>query len=466
MVCASPQYFFASLKSELAARRLLVTSLLFLPGCCLLGGYNTPDWIKEWQDTTPPSSSLAGKAMRYQERLEAHHQTREGLIRYRRGLEGPPDPSYGNLGDGCFHTGIYLASQALRHATTGDPKAREQVLKSLGALELLMEVTGRRGLLARHFTPSDSVDPADPRWRRSSSRPEYSWKPNVSKDQYAGFIHGLGVTFALMDEPAIRMRAAHLAAAAVDHLIENHMRIIDADGEPTTYGDLSGRFGFVPIGVNALISLAIAKVAAEGTGAARYVEFYDSLVARGYASITYWTFVAPLGIGNRVNDNMGYLALYPLLLLERNPKVSGKLRDGARRSWSHMKDEHNAFFAFVNAGLVEGENGNVRSLALDSARAGKEALREFPEEKVERPVDLTRPGFDFPRAFFNSRKCDPRSTRAVPLYLRPRGSSLWASDPYQLVGDLLRRGEVENAGMDYLLAYWMGRYHGLLSPDD
>jgi hypothetical protein len=450
------------------SRWLPPVSILFLPGCCLLEGYRTPDWVEKWQDTTPPSSSLAEKARRYQERLEAHHQTPEGLIRYRRGLEGPPDRSYGNLGDGCFHTGIYLASQALRYAATRDPKAREQVLRSVSALELLMGVTGKPGLLARHFTPA-GTEHAQARWIPSSTLPQYSWKPNVSKDQYAGFIHGLGVTFALMDEPAIRMRAAHLAAAAVDHLMENHMRIIDADGRPTTYGDLSGRFGFVPIGVNALISLAIAKVAAEGTGAARHVEFYEGLVARGYPDITYWTYIAPLGIGNRVNDNMGYLALYPLLLLERNAKVSGKLQDGARRSWSHMKDEHNAFFAFVNAAVVEGgarEGPMHSSPGMDSARAGKEALLEFPEEKVEWPVDLTRPGFDYPRAFLNSRKCEPRSTRAVPLHLRPRGSSLWAGDPYRLVGDLLRHGEVENAGMDYLLAYWMGRYHGFLSPDD
>jgi hypothetical protein len=54
----------------------------------------------------------------------------------------------------------------------------------------------------------------------------------------------------------------------------------------------------------------------------------------------------------------------------------------------------------------------------------------------------------------------------VPLYLRPRGSSFWASDPYRLAGSLHRHGEVENAGMDYLLAYWMGRYHGFLAPEE
>jgi hypothetical protein len=331
-----------------------------------------------------------------------------------------------------------------------------------------MEVTGKRGLLARHFTPA-GTEPAHRRWLPSSTRPQYAWKPDVSKDQYAGFIHGLGVAFALMDEPEIRTRVAGLASAAADHLIENHMRIIDADGRPTTYGDLSGRFGFLPIGVNALISLAIAKVAAESTGRARYEEFYAALVARGYASITYWTYFAPFGIGNRVNDNMGYLALVPLLLLEESPKVSEKLRAGARRSWHHMQHERNTFFAFVHAALVEGQvrEGEKRPpLSGEAARAGKEALREFPEEKIERPVDLTRPGFDYPRAFFNSRKCEPRSTRAVPLYLRPRGSSLWASDPYRLVGNLHSHGEAENAGMDYLLAYWMGRYHGFITAEE
>ena len=432
-------------------------------GCCQLSRWETPPDIVEWQSLDPPTKSLAEKAASYQSRLEAHHQTPEGLLRYRRVIADTEDPSYGDLGDGCFHTGIYLASQALRFAATGDPAAKNQVVRSLGALEILMEVTGKRGLLARHFTPHGTLAVG---WPQSRTLPRYDWKPDVSKDQYAGFVHGLGVTFALVEDPALRARIAALAAAAADHLMENDLRIVDADGRPTTYGNLSGRLGFFPIGIHALITLSLSKLAAVSAGAEPYTGFYARLIGSGYASVAYWAYVAPLGINNGVNENMGYLSLYPLLLLEKDPRILERLRESGRRTWRHVKDERNAFFAFVHAGAVErGPGGDARGVS-EAARAGRDALREFPESKIELPVDLTRPGFDYPRAFLNSRKCLPRTTSALPLHLRPRSSSMWASDPYRLVGSLTRRGERENAGMDYLLAYWMGRYHGFIAAED
>ena len=460
MILISPGRLLAS-RFPLFAAALLAA---ILSGCCQLARWETPADITEWQSPDPPTKSLAEKAALYQARLEAHHQTPEGLLRYRRVIADTDDPSYGDLGDGCFHTGIYLASQALRLAATGNPAAKEQVIRTLGALEILMDVSGKRGLLARHFTPHDTLRAG---WPQSRTLPAYDWKPDVSKDQYAGFVHGLGVAFALVDDPALRGKVAALAAAAADHLMENDLRIMDADGRPTTYGNLSGRFaGVFPMGINALIALSISKLAAVSAGQEPYTGFYSRLIETGYASVAHWAYMAPLGINNGVNENMGYLALYPLLLLEKDPRILERLKSGGRRTWGHVKDERNAFFAFVHAGAVERGAGGDPGSAAEAARAGRDALREFPESKIELPVDLTRPGFDFPRAFLNSRKCLPRTTSAIPLYLRPRSSSMWASDPYRLVGSLTRRGERENAGMDYLLAYWMGRYYGFISPEE
>jgi hypothetical protein len=430
--------------------------------------HNTPRGVTRWQDPSPPILGLRAKADRYQERLEVHHRTPEGLIRYRRSLGGPPDPSYGDLADGCFHTGIYLASQALRHAATRDPRAREEALHALRALEMLMEVTGKPGLLARHFSPAGTISGGP--WRASSSLPAYVWRSDVSKDQYAGFIHGLGVALVCLDEPEVRARVARLAGAAADHLLANDFTIIDADGEPTTHGDLGGRFLFLPIGVNALITLAIAKVAAVATGEERHQAFYRRLIANGYHHVAHWAYFDFLGVGNRVNDHMGYLALYPLLRLEEDPRIAAVLRDGGRRTWRHVRGDRNAFFAFIHAAAVGDPPGDPPPAAFSTVEealsTGRESLGEFPEEKIEWPVDLTRPGFDFPRAFLNSRKCEPRTTSGIPLYLRVRTSSLWASDPFRLAGRLLRYGEVENAGMDYLVAYWLGRYHGFIAAEE
>ncbi len=40
------------------------------------------------------------------------------------------------------------------------------------------------------------------------------------------------------------------------------------------------------------------------------------------------------------------------------------------------------------------------------------------------------------------------------------------SDPYRLVGRLASRGETETSGGDYLLAYWMARYHEVIAAGE
>jgi hypothetical protein len=424
--------------------------------------YRTPDDIEQWQPTDPPVLTLAEKARGYQERLEERHQMPDGLIRYKRMLEEPSTDGHGNLADGSFFLGIYLASQSLRWAATGDPAAWEQVKLSLRAMRLYAEVSGEPGLLARYFSP---VRADDPRWLPSSTHPEYFWRSDVSKDQYAGFVHGLGVTFALIPDAEIRAEVAALAGPIADHLIENDLRIIDWDGERTTYGDLNARiFGF-PVGVNASIALAIATTAAAASGEPRHADFRARLVSEGYPRVARSAHWAGPGSTKRVNYQMAYLALYPLLLLERDEKVRSQLRDAEERLWRRVRGEHNAFFAFVHAVAAEATAASG-AVSADSAREiGRASLRDFPDRKIAWPVDLTRPGFDFPRALF-SRPGRVHSRRPVPLHLRKRSSSMWGSDPYRLVGRLGSRGDLEFAGIDYLVAYWIGRYHRIVGADE
>ena len=446
----------------------LAALCLALPGCCWLGeGVQAPADITRWQTTTPPTKLLREKASSYQVWIEEKHLLPEGVLRYQRRWDRPVDASYGDLADGPFHTGIYLASQSFRYAATRDPAALEQVKRALNGLRLLLEVTGVRGLLSRYVSPAGTIpttedmDGNPSSWRPSTALPRYQWRGDVSKDQYSGFIHGLGVALALVEDPGVRQTVADLSTAAADHLMLHHMQLVDADGKPTTHGNLAGQIFGIPIGVNALIALAIAKVAASSSGEERYRDFYRRLVAQDYYGSAYWSHFTVLGVSNRVNDNMSYLATMPLLLLERNDDLLEDLGDGESRTWGAVSQDHNAFFSFVHASRCKDARGRQEGIA-----AGREALLEFPEDKIEWPVDLTREGFDFPRNWLNTRKCVPRTTRGVPLYLRPRASSTWVSDPFRLVGNLTRQGQHETSGADYLLAYWMGRHFGYVSPEE
>jgi hypothetical protein len=375
----------------------------------------------------------------------------DGVIRYRFTTDQAPG-DYGDLPDGPFFTGLYLASQAFRlHA--GDAAARAEVFAALDGLALLLDVTGEPGLLARWAAPAL---PARMRsvWTASPTRPGYHFRGDVSKDQLAGFACGLGVALALLPDAEIRARAYALAVPVAEHLRRHDMRIIEG-GERTTHGDLRARVGLVfPVGVNALIALAVAQAAGAASGDAALSRALDEDGYLRTARTAHWR---PPAYTKRVNDNMAYASVLALLLLETDPDRAAALREIEARLWDGVRGEHNAFFAGVHA-LVSGD-----AEARDEART---ALADFPERKLELPVDLTRPGFDFEQRWLKTSKGLPRAKEPVPLYLRPVGSNLWVSDPYALVGSLKDKVQSEYSGVDYLLAYWLARSAGWVTAEE
>jgi hypothetical protein len=433
-----------------SARALLLLPLLLAAGCAQLRPWHTPDGITDWQPTSKPELSLHAKAAAYQERIASLHGMPDGVIRYRVHASQARD-DYGDLPDGPFFAGLYLASQALRLASTGEPAAREEVERTLAGMELLLAVTGEPGLLARWVGrgPSRRGTP----WLPSATRPGYWWRADVSKDQLAGYACGLGVAAAVLPDPALRVRIAALAGPVAEHLDEHALRVVDPDGEPTTHGDVRPRlFGF-PVGVNALIALAVGA-AAEASGAGpELAERLREEGALGAAGAAHWA--AP-GNPKRVNQNMAYVSILPLLRLASGAELE-RFREVEGRLWETVAGERNAFFAFVHAAA----SGDA------AARAeGVAALREFPDRKRDFPVDLTRPGFDVPTRVWKNSKGEPRAKDPLPLYLRPSGSNLWVSDPRLMVGSLPDRGETEYAGVDYLLAYWLARERAFVAAED
>lgn len=424
---------------------------LLLGGCARFLPWRTPDGIAHWQAPSPPRLSLREKADAYQARLASLHQMPDGVIRYRVHASQARD-DYGDLPDGPFFAGLYLASQALRLAATGAAEARREVERTLAGMELLMAVSGRPGLLARWVGRGPS--PRGTEWLPSATRPGYWWRGDVSKDQLAGYACGLGVALAVLPDPELRARIARLAGPLAQHLEEHTLRIVDHDGERTTHGDLRPRLAGFPVGVNALIALAVAKAAdaaSAGSG------LYPSLLAEGAlgaAGTAHWR--AP-GNTKRVNENMAYVALLPLVMLEADPALARELREIEARLWRKLAGERNAFFALVHAAASDDAAARAEGVA---------ALREFPDEKRDFPVDLTRDGFEIERSAWKNSKGEPRARAPLPLYLRPSGSNLWVSDPQLMAGSLRDRGETQYSGVDYLLAYWLARERGLVGAEE
>jgi hypothetical protein len=76
---------------------------------------------------------------------------------------------------------------------------------------------------------------------------------------------------------------------------------------------------------------------------------------------------------------------------------------------------------------------------------------------------LLRPRVDVYRDFTGQFPACSTGEACQPLPVVDRVTTdfLWQRDPFQLAGG--GQGDIETAGIDYILPYWMGRYYGVIT---
>ncbi|MBI2876631.1 MAG: hypothetical protein HYY20_07095 [Candidatus Tectomicrobia bacterium] len=432
----------------------------------------------------PPSRSLFEKALRYERTLQENHLTPDGLVAYKAQVPARKEEIEAlDLPDGAAWTGCTLAAEAFRYAATGEPAARERVHRLVDALHRLQEITGVRGLLARTLIHGE-IPPAflkgHGEWRRGQGPfAGYHWRGDVSNDQYAGVIFGYGIAYDLVAEPVVRERIAQDLQALMDHLVDHGMTLVDVDGKVTTHGDMSPRSWE---DLDALLALSFLKTASHVTGSPRFQETYRELIERHHyhrratqARKKWWEYL--LGV-NHSDNHLAFLAYYPLLRLEQDPRLLSEYRRGLERTWSMVRDEGNSFFSFIYLYLsdlmaqrleapppapfrITDCAGATASPRCQAWREALVTLQFFPEEKRVVEVRNSRRR-DIRKAWLADRHGRPQAQRPLPVYQRPVNTFEWKANPYRLDGHPGARGQAEYAGIDYLLAYWLGRYHGFI----
>jgi hypothetical protein len=410
----------------------------------------------------PGHLGLAEKADLFETELFERHVAPEGIVLYSIGLrERAARPQhYGNLADAAYWTGCALASESVRYAVTGSPDALARAAQLVDGLSLLQRVTGVPGLLARTIDP----DPDDAAirglqgvWFRASPPNERYWvKGDVSKDQYCGVSFGYATAYALLPEGETRDAIRRDLGAIARYLDRNDLVIRDAEGRATTYAGLEAWIGPVPLGPNALIALAIFSSAEDATGDAAISTRHRRLIREKYPEACAHAKFEAFGKTNHSNDMMSFLGYYTVLRLESDPAVRAPILRGLDDIWDSVRGEHNALFAAIRCSQRPVDPATLADV--------RETLRLFPETKRVYPVD-NRGRADVPLSPWTNRKGRPKAAVALPINQRPMASMYWKSDPCELAGDLDADGDQEYAGVDYLLAYWLARRHGLLDDD-
>lgn len=395
--------------------------------------------------TVPTSApgDLAARARRAGELIRSRFLSPEGILVYRRSVDSPPNLEsgpYGNLADGACWSGYYLGACALRFAAEQSAEAEADLDRALAGVESLFEATGQPGLLCRSIDRNLTDEQFSARsgeWR-PAALPGYHYRGDVSKDQIAGVLFGLGCVVYHCGTREYLLRARRLLEALADRLDAADLGITDAGGRVTSHGDLSPRYLGFPVAANAAVVLAAFRLSAAAGGPPRHLERYRELVEDGYARDASHAAVRVFGKTNRNNDHMATGCLYPLFMLEDELDIRELYRRGLARVARPAREEGNAWFLGLSM-AASGTDPDLVAIALD-------ALLRLPLEKRSGPVDLRG-----------------KVRGPVPVELRPATAFVWRSDPYRLVKDPDGIRPVRDyAPLDYYAAYWLLRAHGII----
>jgi hypothetical protein len=386
----------------------------------------------------------------------------------------------GNVIHAGVWTGRYLGGVGYQYVVTRDPRVREHGGQILRALRILQEVTGKPGLLARGYVKghgpvmdwerngADSLE-----WRQGQGEyAGYRYYGDVSVDNFNAVLYGYSVYYDLAADEEQRKYIAHDVDRLMTHLLDNHCRIVDVDGEVTQFGHVgidpdpardeyyrgvyASRMSFY--GASSIAGLPLRAqlmllpdllIAHRITGQERYLDLYRRVVARhkdNPESRRAEPFsLERLARANHSSEGQGYEAVFSLLRYERDPELLARYRQWASDLWEMNWMEGNSLFTYMtlatlpeyaapeSPGAPRAPSDAVPH-AADGLASANRTLELYPVNRVLRPVmNSLREDVELNPHTAPGRP--PQAARPLPINERPLDNEdVWKGNPYQLDG--------------------------------
>ena len=429
--------------------------------------------------------------------------------------------SYDSINDSAIWTGTYLASEALRLLSTGAHDARGQIARTVDTLHDWWTISGDVGYLARFAAPADSPPPVQAVFDAARPRDHmnvtfkgkaWHWKGDVSRDQYQGVLLGYSLAYDAIDDEQVRAIIREDVVTFVQQLMRSDIKDVSvtlngldyvvqvempytvftddetANGQPRIVVDLDDLenaqtfgfrefhprvsdiyrqipgLGFLPdvprpgtaimLGAAFRVALQVTEnVASYASQRAAILDFYRDNVDEWLSIADDWSYTQTCG-EDYFGIHIAYQPAYNWARLETDVAIRDAIRRDVIRDqlWSEVADHNNVLFAFITAAQVP-DLPDASAILVHHAQQ----LALFP------PAPRVREARDNTGAYPESTACPGRSTVALNLDERGIYTYLWQKDPWKLArsADL----QMVYPGVDYLIAYWLGRYHAFIAED-
>jgi hypothetical protein len=346
---------------------------------------------------------------------------------------------YARAGDSATWTGHYLAAEAFRYKATRSPEALANAWVALRGIRSLIDITGN-GVLARCLVPADSPYGATIQREEGGhgiyssvlGTSSYFWIGNTSRDQYSGVMFGLSAAYDMIDDTTMRDFIRSDVTRILNYLLRRGWNVVMPDGK------ISTTFLHRPDQQLSFLQVGRRINPEEFDWTYRlYRTFYAAFV------------ITPIQYDNFDDHNhyfkfnINYINLYNLLRLEDGGSPAKGIYMSAYNELRRTTENHgNAFFNMLDRAIRGGNTGHD----LETTTLLDLWLKR-PRRDVW--VDLRGPQ----PACGNDRACVP-----IQVDNRVNTDFLWQRSPFLLYGG--GSGQIETAGIDYILPYWMSRAYG------
>lgn len=440
----------------------------------------TPDGISL---ITHRYMTLAEKAAHYDEYAEKYFTRNEGY-QVDRKLRKYGDIDSGWLpnsdNDGLF-TGLYCVSQCFRYAATGDEKAKANAKRAVEAMIKLTEITGKPGFTARatrHSYEENFGTGNREEWHICEDNPDMEWLGETSSDEMTGHYFAYGVYFDLVADKKEKKKIAQVVKTITDHIIDNNFHLTDVDGVPTTWAnwepDLLNNDDrwFYERGTNSLEILSFLKTTYHVTGEEKYNDVYKMLIKKHHYAMNCMQYKYEDAHLAHIDDQLDFINIYPLITYTDSEAEKEIFKMGLTHHWEYERVERSPMFNIIY--------GSLTSNSCDLEFAAK-SLSEMNLDLIRWPVynshrkdivwDTEQDGMGVPAQLKyaleysarvmvnydgNQLVCDSGAERFVEI------NTKLVNRTATLPGTAGANGLRAQMPYNYLLPYWMGRYHGLL----
>lgn len=404
--------------------------------------------------------TLAQKAEIIEGRIDKWHR-RLGLVAActLNDAENPTSHSIRDNDNDGLWTSYHVVAMSLAYATTKDKKYLQSAKKSMDAMIMLQNASGIPGLVARSVVPVSRRNEMSEKWRETLDG-KFLWKSDTSSDEIDGHFFAFYAYWEHIakNDPKEAKRIKKQISTLMNYIVDNNYQLIDWDGKRTRWGfwnpeQLNDNPEYYSeSGLNSTQILSFLKVSYYITGNKKFKKYYDNLITKhGYlANVLLEKKVFP-DLNNHSDNQLGFVALYPLLQLEYDSIARNALQRTVRRHYRVLSRDGSAFFYFA-AATIDPDYVDIKSAVNN--------LREIPTDRRQWKMTNSNRK-DIIWSPHKSRFGKKQLIHVLPA--DERNFDRWNRNPYYPDGG--NGGNYEDDGASWLLAYWMGRYHGFISED-